>query len=158
MQEYASAILRELPMIDRVKNNEELNGAISEMLQLLGKCSGADRVYIFDKKEKNRKEYFCLQCEWKNEDDILEKEQLFSEIAVEDIPHWTDELKKGLTIQIKDREELSPMEQEYNLMKKHHTYSRVLAPIFSRDHLSGFIGMDHFIKESQNCLFISLRS
>ena len=113
---------------------------------------------VFDKKEKNRKEYFCLQCEWKNEDDILEEEQLFSEIAVEDIPHWTDELKKGLTIQITDREELSPMEQEYNLMKKHHTYSRVLAPIFSRDHLSGFIGMDHFIKESQNCLFISLRS
>lgn len=31
-------------------------------------------------------------------------------------------------------------------MKKHHTYSRVLAPIFSRDHLSGFIGMDHFYK------------
>lgn len=143
MQEYASAILRELPMIDRVKNNEELDGAIYEMLQLLGKCSGADRVYIFDKKEKNRKEYFCLQYEWKNEDDILEKEQLFSEIAVEDIPHWTDELKKGLTIQVTDREELSPMEQEYNLMKKHHTYSRVLAPIFSRDHLSGFIGMDH---------------
>ena len=60
----------------RVKNNEELDGAIYEMLQLLGKCSGADRVYIFDKKEKNRKEYFCLQYEWKNEDDILEKEQL----------------------------------------------------------------------------------
>lgn len=117
------------------------------MLQLLGKCSGADRVYIFDKKEKNRKEYFCLQYEWKNEDDILEKEQLFSEITVEDIPHWTDELKKGLTIQVTDCEELSPMEQEYNLMKKHHTYSRVLAPIFSRDHLSGFIGMDHFYKE-----------
>lgn len=116
------------------------------MLQLLGKCSGADRVYIFDKKEKNRKEYFCLQYEWKNEDDILEKEQLFSEITVEDIPHWTDELKKGLTIQVTDCEELSPMEQEYNLMKKHHTYSRVLAPIFSRDHLSGFIGMDHFYK------------
>ena len=50
MQEYASAILRELPMIDRVKNNEELDGAIYEMLQLIGKCSGADRVYIFDKK------------------------------------------------------------------------------------------------------------
>lgn len=116
------------------------------MLQLPGKCSGADRVYIFDKKEKNRKEYFCLQYEWKNEDDILEKEQLFSEITVEDIPHWTDELKKGLTIQVTDCEELSPMEQEYNLMKKHHTYSRVLAPIFSRDHLSGFIGMDHFYK------------
>ena len=116
------------------------------MMQLLGKCSGADRVYIFDKKEKNRKEYFCLQYEWKNEDDILEKEQLFSEITVEDIPHWTDELKKGLTIQVTDCEELSPMEQEYNLMKKHHTYSRVLAPIFSRDHLSGFIGMDHFYK------------
>lgn len=116
------------------------------MLQLLGKCSGADRVYIFDKKEKNRKEYFCLQYEWKNEDDILEKEQLFSEITVEDIPHWTDEMKKGLTIQVTDCEELSPMEQEYNLMKKHHTYSRVLAPIFSRDHLSGFIGMDHFYK------------
>ena len=76
MQEYASAILRELPMIDRVKNNEELDGAIYEMLQLLGKCSGADRVYIFDKKEKNRKEYFCLQYEWKNEDDILEKKKL----------------------------------------------------------------------------------
>ena len=116
------------------------------MLQLLGKCSGADRVYIKKKKEKNRKEYFCLQYEWKNEDDILEKEQLFSEITVEDIPHWTDELKKGLTIQVTDCEELSPMEQEYNLMKKHHTYSRVLAPIFSRDHLSGFIGMDHFYK------------
>ena len=96
----------------RVKNNEELDGAIYEMLQLLGKCSGADRVYIFDKKEKNRKEYFCLQYEWKNEDDILEKEQLFSEITVEDIPHWTDELKKGLTIQVTDCEELSPMEQE----------------------------------------------
>ena len=55
------------------------------MLQLLGKCSGADRVYIFDIKEKNRNEYFCLQYEWKNDDDILEIEQLFSEITVEDI-------------------------------------------------------------------------
>lgn len=110
------------------------------------------------KKKRNRKEYFCLQYEWKNEDDILEKEQLFSEITVEDIPHWTDELKKGLTIQVTDCEELSPMEQEYNLMKKHHTYSRVLAPIFSRDHLSGFIGMDHFYKRNLRTVYsFSLR-
>ena len=54
MQEYASAILRELLMIDRVKNNEELDSAIYEMLQLLGKCSGADRACIFDKKEPKR--------------------------------------------------------------------------------------------------------
>ena len=54
-----------------------------------------------------------------NEDDILEKEQLFSEITVEDIPHWTDELKKGLTIQVTDCEELSPMEQEYNEETSH---------------------------------------
>ena len=54
--------------------------------------------------------------------------------------------EKRIDDQVTDCEELSPMEQEYNLMKKHHTYSRVLAPIFSRDHLSGFIGMDHFYK------------
>ena len=147
MQEYASAILRELPMIDRVKNNEELNSAIYEMLQLLGKCSGADRVYIFDKKEKDQKEYFYLRYEWQNEEYTPEKEHLFSEVAIEDIPHWTDKLKKGLTIQVADREELSDsMEQEYGIMKKHRTDSRILAPIFSRDQLSGFIGIDDFYK------------
>lgn len=55
MQEYASAILRELPMIDRVKNNEELDGAIYEMLQLLGKCSGADEYIFLIKKKRTEK-------------------------------------------------------------------------------------------------------
>lgn len=48
MQEYAIAILQELPTIDRAQNTEELNAIIYEMLRLLGKCSGAQRAYIFD--------------------------------------------------------------------------------------------------------------
>jgi len=52
MQQYAAAILQKLPMIDRVRNAEEMNDVIYEMLSLLGKCSGADRVYLFDRDQE----------------------------------------------------------------------------------------------------------
>lgn len=55
MQEYASAILRELPMIDRVKNNEELDGAIYEMLQLLENAVVPIEYIFLIKKKRTEK-------------------------------------------------------------------------------------------------------
>ena len=52
---YANSVLDTLPKIDRVNNETEMEEVIMELLGLLGKCTGADRVYIFDKQKHARR-------------------------------------------------------------------------------------------------------
>ena len=63
MQEYASEILHQLPLIDRVKNTEEMENTIDKMLELLGKCGGADRAYIYDRLDETQSIYL-RSYEW----------------------------------------------------------------------------------------------
>ena len=144
MQQYAEAILQELPMIDRVKNYTELQKAIYDMLELLGKCSGAERVYIFDRITTENEDYFQFQFGWQSETSSISRKECPVKVYTKMIPHWTSELKSGKNIVISNAENLaSGNTKEYEVLKTHNVSTRILAPIFNRDHLSGFIGMDN---------------
>ncbi len=142
MQEYAAAILQQLPTIDRVRNFEELRVAIYKMLQLLGKCAGADRVYLFDK-SRDGKDAYSERYEW-CASGVVSKAEECKWIPVSEIPVWDELLKKGEAFAIRDIEEVrQQMPQEYKFMKQQYIDSMIAAPIYSRSHLSGFIGMDN---------------
>ena len=142
MQQYAAQILRKLPMIDRVSNESEMQDGIMEMLELLGKCTGADRVYIFDRYDANV-EYYSNTYEWCASGVHSEKDNLLT-LAVEDMPCWDERFRKGETIVIRDLEEIQDtMPLEYVILKQQDIYSEIAAPIYRRNFLCGFIGLDN---------------
>lgn len=142
MQEYASAILRELPGVDRARNFEELREAIYKMLQLLGKCGGADRVCLFDK-SRNGQEAYSERYEW-CAPGVPSKAEECRWIAASELPVWDTLLKKGEAFAIGDVEEVrQKMPKEYEMMKRQQISSMIVVPIYNRNRLSGFIGMDN---------------
>lgn len=142
MQQYAALILKKLPMIDRVNDEAEMLDVIMEMLELLGKCTGADRVYIFDKCD-DRVEYYTNTYEWCASGVHSEKDNLQT-LAVDDMPCWDKLFSKGETIVIRDLEEIrETMPLEYAILKPQNIQSEIAAPIYRRNFLCGFIGLDN---------------
>ena len=140
MQEYAMAILQELPTIDRAQNAEEMNAVIYEMLRLLGNCSGAERAYIFDFKEKDQ---FINTYEWRSPATLTGRTFL-KNIKKSHIPKWFREFEQGKNIVIKDIEEIQEtMPCEYAALKSCGVYSEIVAPVFFRNKIAGFIGLDN---------------
>lgn len=142
MQQYAGEILRKLPMINRARNEAELECVMKEMLELLGECSGAERIYIYDKKRENPV-YYEKYFEWWNlkEDERKKTDLLYLET---DIPNWNRAFHEGKTIVVRDRNEiLQSMPLEYERLKRRGVEAVILVPIYSRNQLDGFIGMDN---------------
>lgn len=142
MQEYAAVILKELSGVDRARNFEELRTVIYKILQLLGKCGGADRVYLFDK-SKNGQEVYSERYEW-CAPGIISKAEECRWLPAAEIPVWDMLLKKGEAFSIGDVEKVRQgMPKEYEMMKRQNVFSMIVAPVYNRNGLSGFIGMDN---------------
>ena len=142
MQQYAALILKKLPMIDRVNSAAEMASAIMDMLQLLGECTGADRVYIFDKCDADVA-YYTNTYEWCASGVRSEKDNLLT-LAVDDMPCWDESFRHGETIVIRDLEDVrESMPLEYGILKPQDIDSVIAAPIYRRSFLCGFIGLDN---------------
>lgn len=142
MQQYAALILQQLPMIDKVNDAAEMDDVIMGMLELLGKCTGADRVYIFDKCDKDIK-YYTNTYEWCASGVQSEKDNLLT-LAVEDMPCWDERFRNGETIVIRHLEDVrESMPLEYDILKPQNIQSVIAAPIYRRSFLCGFIGLDN---------------
>ena len=142
MQKYAGEILQKLPTIDRVSNTEEMESLIREMLQILGKCSGAQRAYIFDRVEKDGEEYRNTY-EW-CAPKISSKISFLEKVRASDMPQWIRIFEAGEKVIISDLEEIrESMPQEYQALKACGVFSEIAAPVYNRNRLSGFIGLDN---------------
>ena len=142
MQQYAGEILRKLPMINRARNKAELECVMKEILELLGECSGAERIYIYDKKRGTPVRYEKY-FEWWNLKKNDRKDTDFICLETE-IPNWSQAFCEGATIVIRDRNEiLESMPLEYEKLKQRHVNAVILVPIYSRNQLDGFIGLDN---------------
>lgn len=116
MQQYAAAILQKLPMIDRVQTVEEMNGMINEMLSLLGKCSGADRVYLFDRDRE--KDTYTRKYEW-CAPGIPSKHDFLKSVTGDEAPEWRKVFEKGEIVVIPDVEVVKEsMPLEYAILKR----------------------------------------
>ena len=141
MQQYAVAILQKLPMIDRVQNAEEMNDAIYEMLSLLGKCSGADRVYLFDRDQE--KDTYNKKYEW-CAPGIPAQHDFLESVTGNQAPEWRKAFNKGEILVIPDVEAVKEtMPLEYAFLKKSGVHSEIVVPVYNRNRLAGSIGLDN---------------
>ena len=139
MQKYAGEILKKLPTIDRVRNIEELECLIREMLQILGECSGAQRVYIFDRvgEEYQNTYEWCAPG-------ILSKIGFLQKVTASDMPEWVCLFEAGERVIFYDLEEIrEKMPLEYQALKKCGISSEIAVPVYNRNKLAGFIGLDN---------------
>lgn len=151
MQRYAGEILQRLPMIDRVRNETELNSVIRGMLELLGECSGAEQVYIYDK-IKDEPSVYEKRFVWNNPQEETERE-VPAVLLEQEIPVWNEAFHDGITIVVRDKNEIQKsMPKEYKRLKTKGINTIILVPIYSRNQLDGLIGLDNPYKNISELL------
>lgn len=153
--DMAQTILNSITIIDNITNAEDMHDAISSTLGTIGKNTGAERVYIFDRLDDNS-DIFTNSYEWCAEGVTPQISNLLN-ISASDMPYWTDKFNRGETIVIDDIENIKDiMPGEYEILRVQDIKSEISVPIFYKEHLSGFIGLDN--PHGQSELLIKLLS
>ena len=135
-------ILEQLAIIDKAKDNGELQAAIQEMLQVIGTYTKADRVFLFEKKD-GEGQSFDNTFEWCAGGVIPQKDNL-QQIEAADMPNWMRIFSGGETILIEDIENIKEsMAEEYAMLKMQDIHTEIATPIFYREAFYGFIGLDN---------------
>ena len=135
-------ILEQLALIDKAKDNGELQTAIQDMLQVIGNYTKADRVFLFEKKDE-KGQFFSNTFEWCAGGVIPQKENL-QQVEVTVMPNWMRIFSKGETILIEDVETIKEsMAEEYEMLKMQDIHTEIAAPIFYKEAFYGFIGLDN---------------
>lgn len=138
---YIRAILHQLTRIDQTQSEQELKRMIRGMLQVIGENTDAARVFLFERSDTAVNSYsntfeWCAKGTASN---------LTAHQNVRLHPHsmWMKAFSKGECVVISDVEKIKDLHpQEYAYMKGKDLTSILLAPVFFKDRLSGFIGMD----------------
>ena len=145
------AILRQLSVIDKEKDKETLHEAIQETLKIIGEYTEAERVFVFDRIGETKTEY-TNSYEWCAEGVEPQMEYLQHVPSIM-MPYWNETFEKGDSIVIPDLEEIADqMPSEYNMLKIQDVHSEIAVPIFYKDRLTGFIGLDNPSMEDQKLL------
>lgn len=145
------AILRQLSVIDKEKDKETLHEAIQETLKIIGEYTEAERVFVFDRIGETKTEY-TNSYEWCAEGVEPQMEHLQHVPSIM-MPYWNETFEKGDSIVIPDLEEIADqMPSEYNMLKIQDVHSEIAVPIFYKDRLTGFIGLDNPSMEDQKLL------
>lgn len=145
------AILRQLAVIDKECSGDKLQEAIYATLGIIGEYTGAGRVFIFDRTGDNLTAY-TNSYEWCAEGVQPQIDKL--QYVPEDVmPYWQETFEKGLEIVIPDVEEIKNiMSSEYDMLKGQDISAEIAVPIFYREQLTGFIGLDNPSMEDQELL------
>lgn len=142
MHAHIEQILHHLALIDKAKNPQEMHDIVYTILELMGRYTGAERVYIFDKIDDSHNAY-SNTFEWCAEG-IVSQMELLRSVSADEMPCWMAIFAKGENIVIPDIEEIKiTMPKEYDLLKMQSIRSEVAIPIFYHECLSGFIGLDN---------------
>ncbi len=146
-------IFQQMVMIDRARSADEMIAAINTMLRVIGDYTSAERVYIFDAVEGH--DAYRNEFEWCKAGVAPQIDNLQS-VESHDMPYWLESFKKGASIVINDIENVkSIMPSEYEILKVQDIKTLIAFPIFTREKLTGFIGLDNpEIRKSE--LFIHL--
>ena len=144
-------ILQQMVAIDRAQNRAELRSSIQTLLRIIGSYTKSERVYIFDRDETTGD--FSNSYEWCAEDVEPFIEDLQS-VHPEDMPYWLNAFERGDSVIIDDVDGIKDiMPSEYNLLILQNIHSEIAFPIFYKNELRGFIGVDNpHIEESESFL------
>ncbi len=125
--------------IANISTTEDIRLSIQEMLEEVGRFTGAERVYIFE----DRGDFFPNTFEW-CADGITPEIDNLQEIRPDEITYWTDTLIKGECIVIPDIEKTkNETPVIYDILKPQNITSVIEAPIMIDNHLIGFLGVDN---------------
>ena len=145
------AILHQLSVIDKEKDKEILHEAIQATLKIIGEYTEAERVFVFDRIGETKTEY-TNSYEWCAEGVEPQMEYLQHVPSIM-MPYWNETFEKGASIVIPDLEEIADqMPSEYNMLKIQDVHSEIAVPIFYKDRLTGFIGLDNPSMKDQKLL------
>lgn len=125
---------------------DDLNGAIQESLEDMGKASGASRAYIFI--FNNSLETMNNTHEWCAENVVPEINNL-QNLPSSIFPWWMSKLIHNEIILISDISDM-PIEAvaEKEILESQGIQSLIVLPIFISKSLYGFIGFDNVVKNN----------
>ena len=139
--------------IDRAQNRFELRASIQTLLRIIGSCTSSERVYIFDWDEPDN--VFRNSYEWCG-DNVQPWIDNLQSVDSADMPYWLEAFERGDSMIIDNVEDVKDlMPSEYQLLVMQDIHSEIAFPIFYKDQLKGFIGVDNPHIESSES-FISL--
>lgn len=134
-------MLHQMVRIDRARDVHELHDSIQNLLQAMGDYTKADRVFIFEFRDAlhiYRNTYEWCAPGIKPQIDNLQT------IEPSDIPVWQAAFEQGENIVIPNLEDVrDTMPGEYEILRVQDIHSEISFPIFSKDALIGFLGLDN---------------
>lgn len=132
-------ILTQMAELGKVRNVQECQVAINNLLEKIGHFTKADRAYIVDEKDG----CYYNTYEWCNEGIEPQINQL-QNLRAEDMPYWIPKLSSGESIFIEDLENVKEtMPVEYEILKPQNIHTLIVFPIILSNTLKGFIGVDN---------------
>lgn len=132
-------ILTQMAELGKVRNVQECQVAINNLLEKIGHFTKADRAYIVDEKDG----CYYNTYEWCNEGIEPQINQL-QNLRAEDMPYWIPKLSSGESIFIEDLENVKEtMPAEYEILKPQNIHTLIVFPIILSNTLKGFIGVDN---------------
>ena len=150
---YMERLMDMLSRIDHSTDSGEMGKVLNQLLEEMGKYTGADRVFVFDRMD--REEIFSNTFEW-CANGVQPQQGNLQLLRAEEMPRWREILGRGEVVVIRRLEDVrQTMPQEYDMLKVQGIESEIAGPIFYRGYLSGFIGLDNPAPE-QTELFAQL--
>ncbi len=114
---------------------------INEFIRFFGKHIGSDRIYIFE----DREERHCTDntYEWCAEGIVPEIDAL-QNIDMDVINWWYEAFSEGQSVIINDIEDIREEHDiSYHILKKQNVKNVIVCPLYYKDEIRGFFGVDN---------------
>ena len=112
---YNEAMIRWLERIDQARSEAEMRRAVYAMLREIGRYTGAERVYLFDRIQ-NGPELYANTYEWCAPGVVSYQEEL-SRLTESDMPVWLAAFRNREPVWISDLEAVrEAMPRDYEVL------------------------------------------
>ena len=140
--ESMDMVFRKLIFLEESETEEQLNQRIPFLLEAVGNYTKSDRVYIFDWIPVLEEKYHNT-FEWCREG-VRSQLEILQNVPVTCMSNWHERFEQGKSIVLADVEEIRyTMPSEFELLTMQDIYSEISVPVFYKNKLSGFIGLDN---------------
>lgn len=119
---------------------EDKSKAINETLRMTGEYYDANRAYLFELQDN--KEFWTNTYEWCAEG-VEPSIDMLKDVPISYTQRWNDNFRKGeslITADIEEIKEIAP--DEYETLKMQNIKSLITSPIWHKNEVIGFIGVD----------------
>ena len=125
---YMERLMDMLSRIDHSTDSGEMGKVLNQLLEEMGKYTGADRVFVFDRMD--REEIFSNTFEW-CANGVQPQQGNLQLLRAEELPRWREILGRGEVVVIRQLEDVrQTMPQEYDMLKVQGIESEIAGPIF----------------------------